>query len=731
MVYANDQWIQLPTRDLYDTQIMAMAINAARDMYEKGQQEMKEFQKAYGDFLTPIMADQDWYNQNVTGKVRDAVNALYAQGIDPLRNAQGRAVISQLINNMPYGDIAKKRMRAKNAEEYYKNMAAFRLNDKYNEDFSKWLGEDPNQWAPDSVGVTSPTVFKTLKDATNDWYNNRTPRDLTTEEKKQLGLDPRYNYTGYFDSDLMNVAKGQTPGWQGTPISNYYRELAKRKLQAAGVENPTVEQVEAVLQRDIANAQQEWLVGPVQGNADAFELENLRFKRELALQNLKNQQARSLAAMKNNQTTDQEAPTTFMDRLQTNMNKNFEEKNYGKESVAKTFSGIIDYWDKVAKSYESQGKVTGSEKYTEETRRLEGGFVPGMTMSTASRYGTKTEEKERPTYDQKNNASYNKAMYEKGRWSNFVNGNYYPSRYDTRKTSDGKYIVHIIRDIIKKGDKATPQELAFLRSYQQEDVQRAMMQSKSSSPTWSTIGGQRGAMSVTDAKKRASDFWDSFSAEGLGSLQNKVLHQQFVGATNSVKDPDLPNGYYSVRFGSGYHYAPVRQLSISGGARFKHNDIHNKFDRFLNGETGVSINENDVKGSGIPHTDRMGKSLDILSHPLITKEQMVRFYNSLTDSDKKKFKSVDDVAKHLGLRPVDQKITYKDKDNNLHDTDTYYEVPVIRTIENLGGYNFRDINVLSDIIEFGASTADKNIINSENQSVTDDLPYELAIQMLQ
>ena len=54
MVYANDQWVQLPTRDLYDTQVMAMAINAARDMYEKGQQEMKDFQKAYGDFLTQL-----------------------------------------------------------------------------------------------------------------------------------------------------------------------------------------------------------------------------------------------------------------------------------------------------------------------------------------------------------------------------------------------------------------------------------------------------------------------------------------------------------------------------------------------------------------------------------------------------------------------------------------------------------------------------------------------------
>ena len=47
MVYANDQWVQLPTKDLYDTQMMAIAINAAKDMYEKGQQEIKDFNKLY------------------------------------------------------------------------------------------------------------------------------------------------------------------------------------------------------------------------------------------------------------------------------------------------------------------------------------------------------------------------------------------------------------------------------------------------------------------------------------------------------------------------------------------------------------------------------------------------------------------------------------------------------------------------------------------------------------
>lgn len=172
MIYAGDQWIQLPTKDLYDTQMMAIAINAAKDMYEKGQQEMKDFKEEYGDFLTPITADQDWYNQNVTDKVRDVVNALYAQGIDPLRNAQGRAIIAQTINNMPVGEIAKKRVRAKNAEEYYKNMAALRQADKYNEDFSNFLKEDPNQWALDDPGVTSPTVFKDLNNWTHHLFDD-------------------------------------------------------------------------------------------------------------------------------------------------------------------------------------------------------------------------------------------------------------------------------------------------------------------------------------------------------------------------------------------------------------------------------------------------------------------------------------------------------------------------------------------------------------------------------
>lgn len=279
--YAYDNWVQLPTRDLYDTQIMAMAINAAKDMYEKGEQRIKDFNTAYGDFVTPIQADQDWYNQNVTGKVRDTINNLYARGIDPLRSAEGRAIVAQLVNNIPVGQVAKLKSSAKAAEEYIKNRGALEAAGKYNSDLEeRFLGYDLANWDTINGGKiwdrVSPTEMKTLKELTESWYDNRTARDLTEEDLKAAGIpyDKRYQYSGYLDSDILNVARGNTPGWNDSVYSRYYRDLAERQVAASG--RPyTKQDVEARLQRNIADAQQEWLINPTK-KADEFALDDYR-----------------------------------------------------------------------------------------------------------------------------------------------------------------------------------------------------------------------------------------------------------------------------------------------------------------------------------------------------------------------------------------------------------------------------------------------------------------------
>ena len=733
MIYAGDQWIQYPVKDLYDKAIMQMSIAAARDMYEKGQKQLEDFNTKYGDFMSPIAKDMDWYNQNVTGKVRDTINNLYANGIDPLRSAEGRAAVAQLIYSMPTGDIAKLRQSAEAAKEYIKNRGILEASGKWDPNFERFAnqGRMLEDWDTMSGGVwnrTSPAELKTLKELTEPWYNQRTAHTLDKAGVESFGLqyDPRYDYTGFTNQDLLNIAAGQTPGWNGSIYADYYRDVARRQLQSMGIENPNANQVEAMLQRNIATANREYLINP-----------SLSVN-PLYLQQLKNSQARALAAMrgggggKDNQQPD--APSTFIDRLWNDIDKDRDRKQFSPGNRANTFNNILSYWDKMIESVKGKGKVVGEK---DVDKRVQKGVVTPSPFGISPSVGIAktnivTEKGKENVYDQSSNALYKKYSYEKARWANMINGNYYPSKYDTRKTEDGKHnIVPIINKIIKKGKDATPEELALLNRYRNDDLNSMIMKASSSSPEWSGKGNQpKGTMATKDAKKRASDYWDGFAAEGQGPIQNKVLHRQFVGADNQIKDPDLPNGYYSVRFGNDYHYAPVRQLNISGNARFKHNDIHSKFDRFIRGRYGISINENDVRAAGIPYPDRVGRQLDILSHPMMSKEDIQQFFNSLSYAEKQKYGDLNGLVRELGLMPTNQKITYRDKSEELHSSNTFYEVPVIRTIDNSGGYKYRNINTLSNKLEFNATIADKDQINSENQSVIDGLPIELATQLI-
>lgn len=249
--------------------------NAARQEFYRGLQDIKDFSKEYGDFITPILADQDWYNKNVTGRVRDFINSAYERGIDLTRSPEGRAAISQLINSIDVGTVAKLRTRAENAKEFYKNMGTLRSKGLFDEDFSRYLGEMPDQWDINNPGISSPTEYQTLKQATNDWYDNRTARSATAEEMKDLGLDPKYAWDLFTNDDLMNIARDNTPGWRGSSVAKYYRHLAEQQVASRGLPY-TQDDVEKQLQRNIASAQQEWLIGPQKKGADEFALDDYR-----------------------------------------------------------------------------------------------------------------------------------------------------------------------------------------------------------------------------------------------------------------------------------------------------------------------------------------------------------------------------------------------------------------------------------------------------------------------
>ena len=279
-----------PTTANMVLQAQAAYAAAVEREYLRNLEEMKDFDTKYGDFMTPIAADQAWYDKNVTGALKDKVNWFYEHGIDPLRNREARAELYRFTRNLPYGEIAFKKQRAENAKLYYKNMAALNAAGKYDRDFSMSLGEDPSQWANDFAGVTSPTQFQTLKEATADWFNNRTAGELNKADVEAFGMayDPRNKYIGFGQRQLLDIAAGNTPGWNGSVYAKYYRDQAKRQLQAAGIDNPTPELIEKQLQNNIATANREYLITPT-AHADQWKLLEQQHKNSIALEDRKRQ----------------------------------------------------------------------------------------------------------------------------------------------------------------------------------------------------------------------------------------------------------------------------------------------------------------------------------------------------------------------------------------------------------------------------------------------------------
>lgn len=306
MVYAYDQWAQMPVKDLYDTQIMLAAVNAAKDMYEKGEQAIKDFRKDYGDFMSPFAYDTKWYNENFN--VANKLGEIYGRGGDPLRNQADRAEIYRWINSRPYADYNNKKLRAANYQTYKENMGKLQAQGLYDPDQEAFdllrrygRSDDPSTWNLDAMGISnwdrlSPVQAKSLKDATDEWFDKRTAHLLTKDQVASFGdnyakaYDPRYDYTGYTDDDLMNVAGENIPGWRGTFYADYFRDRAKRQLQQQGITNPTDAQINARLQRDIADANQEYLINP-QRTENKFALQAQKFADDIKLEGIKHANA--------------------------------------------------------------------------------------------------------------------------------------------------------------------------------------------------------------------------------------------------------------------------------------------------------------------------------------------------------------------------------------------------------------------------------------------------------
>lgn len=306
MIYSKDQWIQLPTKDLYDSQIMLASINAARDMYEKGLQETKEFNKLYGDFTSPIARDVDYWYDNTLKPVRDAINYMYDKGIDPTRSAEGRALIQKLINQAPVAKLNQIRQSAKIADEYVKNRGTMQANGLYDPGFEQFALRDQygrpvdlSTWSTIDDGTwerTAPYKYESLYDYTSPIFKDLKPHELTKAEVESFGVkyDPRYQYQGISKGDLERVTGQRVPGVQNDTLYKYYRDRAAdvvRKQYIAAGKNPaeiTQDEIDRQFVQDVIQANSARIVEPtktadqfaVMAQGQANDMQKLRFQQD-------------------------------------------------------------------------------------------------------------------------------------------------------------------------------------------------------------------------------------------------------------------------------------------------------------------------------------------------------------------------------------------------------------------------------------------------------------------
>lgn len=235
MIYAYDQWLPMPTKDLFDTQMMLASVSAAKDMYEKGLEEMKEFNKEYVDFTSPISSHMDWINENAIKPVRDAINEMYANGIDPLRSREGRALLSKLRNNVDLGTMAMIKSSAEIAKQYQKSADRLKEKNLFDPDYEKWRlgGKDFNNWSVED-GMWTESSAMPLRDIDSivePWVVNLKP---SFDEELTKAKNDGYLWKTVSEDRVRAVVDDILPEFTKTNEGGYYRYLAEETAKKTG-----------------------------------------------------------------------------------------------------------------------------------------------------------------------------------------------------------------------------------------------------------------------------------------------------------------------------------------------------------------------------------------------------------------------------------------------------------------------------------------------------------------
>ena len=241
MITPYDDWIQMPTMDVYNTSMMLAAVQAAKDMYDKSEKRLDNFYEKYGDFISPFSKDMDWYGNKINN-INNTLNQMYANGIDPLRSAEGQAMVAQLSRSIDPAEYNRRKTNAKLGFAYLDEVAKARANGEFDEDYENWNLQQPG----------GPGLFDQFSSEGGRMWNRPSPskyQDQNTmvsplfedmqDEYIDSSRDGQYDYSGVSRDRRALILQANLGSILKTPNGRYHYELAKQEYARRFGETPT------------------------------------------------------------------------------------------------------------------------------------------------------------------------------------------------------------------------------------------------------------------------------------------------------------------------------------------------------------------------------------------------------------------------------------------------------------------------------------------------------------
>lgn len=225
MIYGYEQPVQMPTMDIYSTDLMKMYVAGLQGQYENARQDLKEFKEKYGNFYSSVPgATEAYYNEGL-GKVMKAL----ADGYD-LRSAEGRSYIQNIINSVDVGKLKALERQKEDYDNYWEARRQAEASGKTNGAYEDWRlrnagldrfsamnGNNVADWS-----IKGPQFFQSLHELSAPEFEKLSKDNILGQSER----DSLYDVVGQKTEDREQAASAVIQSLQTNPQYGFFLEQA-------------------------------------------------------------------------------------------------------------------------------------------------------------------------------------------------------------------------------------------------------------------------------------------------------------------------------------------------------------------------------------------------------------------------------------------------------------------------------------------------------------------------